>query len=97
MTQTIAGNTSTGSPKPVEIGDHKDQFPHPKAAYQSANTYNAGPIKYLHGSGTGGCVVNITFATETGIGTLSNVTIIGVYPTWASSVTWVSGGTLTVY
>lgn len=95
--QTIHGKIAgeLGS-KAMEIGSHGDAFPEPKDFCTSADTTYTGDIKYLYGHGTGGTTCTINFKAA-GIGLQTGVQIIGIYPCNASSVTWTSGGDLTVY
>ena len=84
--------------RPIRIGSHGDQFPEPKDYCSAGDTSYTAPtgsfIKYLYGHGASGslCTVDIE-----GVGTVTGVQIIGLYPTRANSVTWTSNGAITVY
>ena len=85
-TVQISGKGTGGAPQNIQIGDHGDQFPHPKAyltltqggttRYPSSGDADT-PIKYIYGHGTTGATVTFDII---GIGD-QVVQVQGLYPT----------------
>lgn len=94
----ITGRGSDDKARPIQIGTHGDQFPEPKDYLDSSDTtYTATTgefIKYVYGHSASGttCTIDIE-----GVGAVTGINVIGLYPTKANSVTWTSGGDITVY
>lgn len=97
-TSLIAAKSTDGKTRPIQIGNHGDQFPEPKDYLDSSDTSYTAPtgefIKYAYGHSASGSVCTIDIE---GVGSVAGVSIIGLYPTRANSVTWTSGGDITVY
>ncbi len=95
----ISGKGKDNQPQPIQIGDHGDQFPHPKAYLSGTGRWPASgsaetPIKYIYGHGTTGASVTLGLV---GIGT-TNVQVQGLYSTRADFVLLRTGsGDVTVY
>lgn len=96
--QLSCGKDSSGSPQPIQIGDHGDQFPHPKDYLDGSDTTYTAPtgefVKYVYGHGASGATIT---ADIEGIGTVTGIEVIGLWPTRANSITWTAGGDATVY
>ena len=88
-----------GDPIPVEVGVHGDVFPEPKDYLSSSDTSytptdSGNYIKYLYCHTSTGSEFTLNIE---GIGAVTGVEAVGLYPTRATSVTWTGGGPITVY
>jgi hypothetical protein len=92
------GKDSNDVTQPIRIGSHGDQFPEPVDFCNAGDASYTAPtgkfIKYLYGHGSAGAVCTLDIE---GIGSTVGITVIGLYPTRANSVTWTSNGDITVY
>lgn len=97
-TASLSHGESNGVSRPVQIGSHGDVFPEPKDYCNASDTSYTAPtgsfIKYLYGHSASGAVATVNID---GIGSVTGVSIVGLYPTKATSVTWTNGGAITVY